>query len=109
MAKIDVTPVNDRIVVIPVEEARGILYIPSTVKTEKPEEGYVLAIDSKIENPICKVGDKIVFNKFATTPLKYKGKDGVMKDYLIMMESSVLGIINIVNEAERKDYLKNNE
>lgn len=100
----DLVPINERIIVAPkdVVEASGI-YIPRGAKSlmEKPEVGFVVAMDSTIEKPKCKIGDKIVFNKFAATDITYK-----RKKYVVMLESSILAIFSKVDEEERKKYLE---
>jgi chaperonin GroES len=68
------TPLNDRVlieVIEPEETIMGGLYIPDSAK-EKPNEGTVLAVGpgfttstgTVIPVPV-KVGDRIIFNKFA--------------------------------------------
>ena len=100
----DLVPVNERIIVAPKEvvEAKG-LYIPQNAKSlmEKPEVGFIIAMDVTIENPKCKVGDKIVFNKFAATEISHK-----RKKYVVMLESSILAIFSKVDEEERKKYME---
>lgn len=100
----NLVPVNERIIVIPkdVVEAKG-LYIPRNAKTlmEKPEVGFVVVMDKAIEKPKCKIGDKIVFNKFAATDITYKNRK-----YVVMLESSILAIFSKVDEEERKKYLE---
>ena len=92
MSKINIKPLSDR-VVIETESAEtktssGII-IPDTAK-EKPQRGTVVAIGSgKKEEPITvKVGDKVLYSKYAGNDLKLNGKD-----YLIMRESDVLAIL----------------
>ncbi|MBC7196785.1 MAG: co-chaperone GroES, partial [Deferribacterales bacterium] len=73
--------------------ASGII-IPDTAK-EKPQEGEVIAVGpgkvldngTKVELTV-KVGDKVLFSKYAGTDVKI---DGV--EYLIMREDDILGII----------------
>lgn len=83
---------NNRIVIesAPAETktASGII-IPDNAK-EKPQEGTVMAVgdDSKDETPTVKIGDKVLYGKYAGTDLKLEGKD-----YLIMRESDILAII----------------
>ncbi len=100
----DLVPINERIIVVPkdVVEASGI-YIPQNAASlmEKPEVGFIIAMDGAIEKPKCRVGDKIVFNKFATTDITYKSKK-----YLVMLESSILAIFSKVDEEERKKYME---
>lgn len=91
-----IKPLGDR-VVIKVSEgdmktASGIV-LPDTAK-EKPQKGEVVAVGSGkvLDNgqkvaPEVKVGDKIIFSKYAGTDIKV---DGV--DYLIVRESDILAI-----------------
>ena len=98
----DLIPVNERLIVVPKTIDKTNIYLPHTAKTvEKPEVGFIIAMDTAIEKPKCKVGDKIVFNKFAATDIEYK-----KKKYLVMLESSILAIFSNVDEEERKRYME---
>ncbi|WP_157207213.1 co-chaperone GroES [Mariniflexile maritimum] len=83
---------NNRIVLEPAaaetKTASGII-IPDNAK-EKPQKGTIVAVgnDSKDETPTVKVGDTVLYGKYAGTELKLEGKD-----YLIMRESDILAII----------------
>lgn len=90
-------PVGHRVAIEPVKKeettASGIV-LPDSVK-EKPQEGTVVAIGSlrnekgeKIDFDV-KVGDQVIFSKFAGTELKYGEKE-----YLIMREDDILAILN---------------
>ena len=85
-------PLADRVLVEPTaaetKTASGII-IPDTAK-EKPQEGTVVAVGpGKIDEPTTvKVGDKALYGKYSGSELKLDGKD-----YLIVKESDVLGII----------------
>ena len=70
------------------QTASGII-IPDTAK-EKPQKGTVLAIgNGKKDEPMTvKVGDTVLYGKYAGTDLKLDGKD-----YLIMREDDILAII----------------
>jgi len=95
MAKIK--PLQDRVIVkrIEAEEktASGII-IPDTAK-EKPQEGEIIAVGpgkvldngTKVELSV-KPGDRVLFSKYAGTDVKIDGKE-----YLIMREDDILGII----------------
>jgi chaperonin GroES len=65
------------------------IYIPDTAK-EKPQQGKVVAVGpgTKDEKVTVKVGDKVLYGKYAGTELKLEGND-----YLMMRESDVLAII----------------
>ncbi|MBW1777002.1 MAG: co-chaperone GroES [Deltaproteobacteria bacterium] len=90
-------PLQDRILVERVEEeqkTKGGIIIPDTAK-EKPAEGKVIAVGSgKLDEngkrmPLdVKKGDRILFGKYAGTEVKIEGKE-----YLMMREDDVLGII----------------
>ena len=105
MREIAIVPVNERIIVLPKtqKDEGGIIvsqrYLDKV--NEKPEVGFVIAVDTTSDRkPLCKPGDKIVFNKFATTDITHLGVK-----YLIMIETSVLGIFSTVTDEERKEYL----
>jgi chaperonin GroES len=84
---------KNRIIIEPApvetKTAAGII-IPDTAK-EKPQKGIVVAVgnDLKDETPSLKTGDSVLFFKFSGSELKWEGKD-----YLIMLENEVFGIIN---------------
>lgn len=90
-------PLQDRILVKRIEvgeQIKGGIIIPDTAK-EKPMEGEVISVGSgKIKEdgsrqPIdLKVGDRILFSKYAGTEVKIDNEE-----YLIMREDDVLGII----------------
>ncbi|MFZ8860763.1 MAG: co-chaperone GroES [Thermocrinis sp.] len=96
MAKLK--PLYDKIVVKRQEEqeqrtASGII-IPDTAK-EKPQIGEVVAVGEgkRLNNgeivPLkVKVGDKVIFNKYAGTEVELDGEK-----YLIMSEDEVLAIL----------------
>ena len=92
MSKINITPLADRVIVKQKEAetttASGII-IPDTAQ-EKPQKGSIVAIGKGTkENPITvKVGDTVLYGKYAGTELKYE-----QEDYLIMKESDILAII----------------
>lgn len=94
-------PVNERLIVVPKTIEKTNLFLPHTAKTvEKPEVGFIIAMDSEMEKPKCKVGDKIVFNKFAATDIEYQ-----KKKYVVMLESSILAVFKNVDDKEREQYL----
>jgi chaperonin GroES len=97
--KVSVTikPLEDRIVVKPVEAeqvtASG-LVIPDTAK-EKPQEAEVVAVgpgrvdDKGVRIPVdVNVGDKVIFSKYGGTELKYNGTE-----YLVLSARDVLAVI----------------
>lgn len=85
-------PLADRVLIEPIaaetKTASGII-IPDTAK-EKPQEGTVVAVGpgKKDEPTTVKVGDKVLYGKYSGSELKLEGKD-----YLIVKEGDLLGII----------------
>ncbi|MGW8313497.1 MAG: co-chaperone GroES [Desulfuromonadales bacterium] len=92
-----IRPLHDRIIVERLEEetktAAGII-IPDSAK-EKPQQGNVIAVgkgkmteDGKVLPLDVKVGDKVLFGKYSGTDIKIDGKE-----YLMMREDDVLGVV----------------
>ena len=92
MSKLNIKPLADRVVVIPLEAetktASGII-IPNTTK-EKPQKGTIVAVGPGTkDDPITvKVGNTVLYGKYAGTELRLDGTD-----YLIMRESDVIAIV----------------
>lgn len=92
MANMNIKPLGDRVVIEPAEAekktASGII-IPDTAK-EKPQKGTVVAAGpGKKDEPLTvKVGDVVLYGKYAGTEINIDGKD-----YLIMRESDILAIL----------------
>ncbi len=82
-------PLKDRVLVEPKEAEEkttsGII-IPDSAK-EKPQKGVVVAVgDGKKDEPMSvKVGDHVIYGKFAGTEITIDDKD-----YLIMREDDIL-------------------
>jgi chaperonin GroES len=92
MSKLNIKPLADRVLIEPLaaetKTASGII-IPDNAK-EKPQKGTVVAVGpgTKDENVTVKVGDTVLYGKFAGTELKLDGTD-----YLMMRESDILAIV----------------
>ncbi|MBN1453327.1 MAG: co-chaperone GroES [Anaerolineales bacterium] len=90
-------PLGDRVVVEPIEQEEvtaGGIVLPETAK-EKPQQGKVLAAgpgardeDGKRIAMDVKVGDKVLYAKYAGTEFKMDGKK-----LLILRESDLLAIL----------------
>ncbi|MDD2852220.1 MAG: co-chaperone GroES [Desulfuromonadaceae bacterium] len=90
-------PLQDRIIVKRVEEetkTAGGLFIPETAK-EKPQRGEIVAAgngkkteDGKVLPLDVKVGDIVLFGKYAGTEVKVDGND-----YLMMREDDILAVV----------------
>ena len=94
---VTIKPLEDRIVVKPVEAelvtASG-LVIPDTAK-EKPQEAEVIAVgpgridDNGNRVPLdVAVGDKVIFSKYGGTELKFGGDE-----FLVLSARDVLAIV----------------
>jgi chaperonin GroES len=93
-----IRPMHDRLLVERVEEQevrRGGIIIPDTAK-EKPQEGRVVAAGAGKLNDEgkrlaldVKVGDRILFGKYAGSEVKVDDKE-----YLILREEDVLAILD---------------
>jgi chaperonin GroES len=90
-------PLQDRILVKRMEEetkTAGGLFIPETAK-EKPQRGEIVAVgngkkteDGKVLPLDVKVGDKVLFGKYAGTEIKVENEE-----LLIMREDDILAIV----------------
>ncbi len=89
---VNIKPLADRVLVAPAEaeqKTAGGIIIPDTAK-EKPQKGTVVAVGpgKKDEPMTVKVGDAVLYGKYAGTELSLEGNN-----YLIMKESDILAII----------------
>ena len=92
-----IQPLGDRVVVKALARetvTKSGLVLPDTAK-EKPQEGEVLAVgpgkvldNGKRTTPEVKVGERVVFARYAGTGIKIDGEE-----YLILRESDVMGIV----------------
>lgn len=94
MAKksLKITPLADRVVVraaVAEEKTSGGIIIPDTAK-EKPQRGVIVAVgNGKKDEPLTvKVGDSVLYGKYAGTELTVDGED-----LLIMRESDIFAIL----------------
>ena len=93
-------PLQDRVLIRRLEQdekTAGGIIIPDTAQ-EKPMEGEVIAAGSGTRgedgtlHPLdVKVGDRVLFGKWAGTEVKIDGED-----LIIMKESDILGVIEDV-------------
>ncbi|MDR2645321.1 MAG: co-chaperone GroES [Endomicrobium sp.] len=92
-----IRPLGEKILVKPAEVKevkKGGIIIPDTAK-EKPQEGEIVAVgkgkkteDGKIIPLDVKAGDKVLYGKYSGTEVKFDDKE-----YLIMSQDDILGII----------------
>lgn len=88
----NIKPLADRVLILPApaeEKTIGGIIIPDTAK-EKPLKGEVVAVGqgTKDEEMILKVGDTVLYGKYAGTELEVEGGK-----YLIMRQSDVLATL----------------
>lgn len=92
-----VRPLSDRVIVKRLEEERrtasGIV-IPDAA-TEKPDQGEIIAVgngkigdDGKLRPMSVKVGDKVLFGKYAGQNFKMDGQE-----YMTMREDDIIGVV----------------
>jgi chaperonin GroES len=94
---ISLKPLADRVLVEPIEDEEvtpGGIVLPETAK-EKPQRGKLLAVgpggrdeDGKLITMDVKVGDTVLFAKYAGTEIKLEGKK-----LLILRQSDLLAIV----------------
>ena len=93
----NIKPLHDRVVIKRMEEEKlsaGGIVIPDSA-TEKPVKGEVLAVgagkpldNGSVRAPLVKVGDKVLFGKYAGTEITH---DGVV--ILVVKEDDILAIL----------------
>jgi len=90
-------PLGDRVVVKPAvaeEKTSGGIILPDTAK-EKPQQGEVMAVgagklnkDGERAPMELKVGDKVLYGKYAGTEITYESVE-----YLIMTENDIMAVL----------------
>ena len=88
----NIKPLSDRVLIAPAaaeEKTIGGIIIPDTAK-EKPLKGQVVAVGNgtKDEEMVLKVGDTVLYGKYAGTELEVEGEK-----YLIMRQSDVVAVL----------------
>jgi chaperonin GroES len=94
----NVKPLYDRVLVsrsTEEEKTKGGIIIPDSAK-EKPIQGEIIAVgqgriaeNGEVRPLQVKVGDKVLFGKYAGTDIKLEGED-----YLILREDDILGVVS---------------
>ena len=90
--KMNIRPLADRVLIKPAaaeEKTLGGIIIPDSAK-EKPLKGEIVAVGNgtKDEEMVVKVGDNVLYGKYAGTEIELDGEK-----YLIMRQADVLAII----------------
>lgn len=89
----NIKPLADRVLVKPAaaeEKTVGGIIIPDTAK-EKPLKGEIISTGNgtKDEEMVVKVGDNVLYGKYAGTEIEFDGEK-----YLIMRQSDILAILS---------------
>jgi chaperonin GroES len=88
MTQIKIKPIGNRVAILQ-KEAEQItasgLVIPTTAQ-EKPQQGEIVAIGSKVED--IAVGDTVIYSKYAGTSLTINGAE-----YLVLSEEDVFAVL----------------
>ena len=92
MSKLSIKPLADRVIIEAAaaeQKTSGGIIIPDTAK-EKPQKGIVIAVgNGKKDEPMTvKVGDNVLYGKYAGTEITFEGKE-----YLIMKEADIYAIV----------------
>lgn len=95
MAKLNIRPLHDRVIVQRLEErtTAGGIVIPETAG-DKPQRGKIIAAGpGKYDNGALrkldvKVGDEVLFGKYSGTEVKVDGQD-----FLVMREEDIMGVV----------------
>jgi len=93
MAKVNITPIEDRVLVEPKvaeERTKSGIIIPDSAK-EKPQQGTVVAVGPGTKDITMQIkeGDVVLYGKYAGTEITIEGKD-----YLMMRQSDILAKSN---------------
>ncbi len=91
-------PLGDRVILSPLakeEVTKGGILLPDTVDKERPEQGKVVAVGpgklredgARVEMSV-KVGDVVMFKKYAPDEFKVDGET-----YLVLAESDLMAVV----------------
>jgi len=92
-----IRPLSDRVVVEPQEvetKTAGGIVIPDTADKDKPVRGKIIAvgngryIEGKLQPLQVKVGDNVLFGKYAGTNIKLDASE-----LLVMREEDIMGVL----------------
>ena len=101
---VTIQPIGDRVVARPLEReqvTKSGIVIPDTASEDKPQEGEVIALGEGNVGKDCinpkdflKVGDKVLFGRYAGDDVKLKTKDGKEVEVKILHGDSILGKVS---------------
>lgn len=91
-------PLSDRVIVKPIkaeEVSKYGIVLPDTAKEERPERGEIIAVgpgkitdDGKLQIMSVRVGDIVVFTKYAPSEIKVEGEE-----LLVIKEDDILAVV----------------
>ncbi len=91
-------PLGDRVIIEiekPKERTVGGIVLASNAK-QKPQTGTVVAVgpgrqldNGKVQKPAVKKGDKVLYDKYSGTSVKYNGKS-----YLVVHDKDLVAIVD---------------
>lgn len=91
----NIKPLKDKVAIkfiVEEEKTKSGIVLPDTAKEEKPQQGEIIAVGDECCNddgePVVKVGDMVVFDKYAGTKIAI---DSV--DYVIIGLDDILAVI----------------
>jgi len=92
MAEVNIKPLGDRVLIEPQaaeEKTASGIFIPDSAQ-EKPQKGKVIAAGpgKKDEEMEVKVGDMVLYGKYAGTELTVEGNE-----YIMMRQSDIMAIV----------------
>lgn len=91
MAKVNISPLGDRILVDPItvdEKSLSGIIIPDTAQKEKQKQGKVIAVGTLEKVKDVKVGDIVLFSDYGFDEIKSDGKE-----YYIIESKNLLAVI----------------
>jgi len=86
----NIKPLKDKVAVkfvVEEEKTKSGIVLPDTAKEEKPQQGEVTAVGSEVEDGV-KVGDMVVFDKYAGNKISVDGED-----FVIVSIDDILAVI----------------
>lgn len=93
MTDLNIRLLGDRVLILPDEpeaKTKAGLFVPESAKKDLPKRGTVLVVGGLKERYLEVVpGDKVLYSKYAGTEVSLDGKD-----YLILRETDVIGILD---------------
>ncbi|MCA9364880.1 MAG: co-chaperone GroES [Candidatus Moranbacteria bacterium] len=90
MAKINVIPLRDYVLIKPIvadKKTDSGIYLPETASQEKPQEGKVVAVGTS-EKISVKKNQKVIFSRYSGTEIAVDGSE-----YLLVKNDDVLAIV----------------